>query len=151
MPSLMKRPIRAPFLADLQDEINQLFDFTWPRSTQERAKLIQRGEWAPAIDIKDEKDHYLITADIPGVDPKNIEVTMNNGVLTIRGERETETEEKKENYVRTERSKGIFYRHFTLPESVEPDKIKAKSKLGVLEITIPKAKGAAMKKITVES
>jgi HSP20 family protein len=108
------------------------------------------GDWTPAVDIKEEKNAYIIHADIPGVDPKDIEVQMENGVLTVKGERESEKKEEREGYKRIERSKGSFFRSFSLPDSVDGDKISAKSKNGVLEVTIPKTTKNGSKKITVE-
>ncbi len=96
------------------------------------------GDWAPAVDIKEEDHRYLIRADIPGVKPEEIEITMENGVLSIRGERKFEETEEKENFKRIERSHGVFYRRFSLPDNTDPDTIEATGKDGVLEITIPK-------------
>ena len=107
------------------------------------------GDWVPAVDIKDEEDRYVIRADIPGVKPEDIEVTMENGVLTIRGERKFEETEEKENFKRIERSHGIFYRRFSLPENTEADAVEAKGMDGVLEVTIPKTEEKQTKRIEV--
>jgi len=109
------------------------------------------SDWAPAVDIKEEAGQFLIKADIPGVDPKDIEVHMENGVLSIKGERETENKEEREGYKRIERSCGSFYRRFTLPETADADKISARSNHGVLEITIPKHDKVQPRKITVNT
>lgn len=148
MANIIRRHSR-PLLSDLQEEINRLFNLTIPSSEKNFSEIL--GDFAPAIDIQDEKDHYLVKADIPGVDPKDISIEMHNNTLTIRGEKESKTEEKKENYVRVERSKGLFYRTIELPESVEADKIKASSHNGVLKVTIPKSKAGASRKIEVEA
>lgn len=108
------------------------------------------SDWAPAVDIKETKDAFIIEADVPGVDPKDIEVHMEDGVLSIRGEKETEKKEEGEGYKRVERSRGSFYRRFSLPDTADADKINAKSKHGVLEITIPKQEKAHPRKISVE-
>lgn len=108
------------------------------------------GDWAPAVDIREEKECYVIHADIPGVDPKDIEVSMENGVLTVKGERESEKRDEREGFKRVERSKGSFYRSFSLPDSVDGDAISAKSRHGVLELVIPKAKNTGSRKISVE-
>ncbi|MEJ2453842.1 MAG: Hsp20/alpha crystallin family protein [Candidatus Thiodiazotropha sp.] len=107
------------------------------------------GDWVPAVDIKDEANRYVIRADIPGVKPEDIEVTMENGVLTIRGERRFEETEEKENFKRIERSHGIFYRRFTLPENTDAEAIQATGKDGVLEVTIPKTAEKHSKRIEV--
>jgi HSP20 family protein len=107
------------------------------------------GDWVPAVDIKDEESRYVIRADIPGVKPEDIEVTMENGVLTIRGERKFEETEERENFKRIERSHGIFYRRFTLPDYTDTEAIQASGKDGVLEVTIPKTVEKHMKRIEV--
>lgn len=95
-------------------------------------------EWSPAVDIKETEDKFVIHADLPGVKTNDIEVTAENGVLTIKGERESKKEEEKDDYKRVERFSGSFMRRFTLPTSADLDKISAKSKDGVLELSIPK-------------
>ena len=104
----------------------------------------------PLVDIKEEAEHFLIKADIPGVSPEAIEVTMENGTLTIRGERSDEKREDKEGYHRIERSHGAFYRRFAMPDTADADHIKATSKDGVLEIEIPKRAIAKARKIDVK-
>ncbi len=96
------------------------------------------ADWCPAVDIKEEKDQYLIHADLPGVEADDIEVTMERGILSIKGERRLEHTEEKGDYRRTERSYGMFHRRFTLPEGSDTDHITANRKDGVLEVTIPK-------------
>ena len=111
---------------------------------------IVTSHWRPAVDIREEKDRYVIIADLPGVDPKDIEITMEQGVLTIKGERSSEKEESHEGYSRVERVRGSFYRRFSLPDSTDPENIEAKGKDGVLEITLPKSEKVQPKKITVK-
>jgi HSP20 family protein len=111
---------------------------------------VATSDWTPAVDIKEQDDAFVIVADIPGVDPKDIEVHMENGVLSIKGERESEKKEEKEGYKRVERSYGSFYRRFSMPETADASKINAKSKNGVLEITIPKQEKEQPRKIKVE-
>ena len=115
-----------------------------------------RGEvtaaaWAPAVDIKEEDGAYVVHADIPGVDPKNIELNMENGVLTLRGERKSEVKEEKDNYHRIERVTGSFYRRFTLPDTADSDNISAKYTNGVLEVRIPKQEKVQPRRIQVQS
>ncbi len=94
--------------------------------------------WTPLVDIKEEQKRYVLHADIPGVDPKDIDITMEKGLLTIRGERQTLSESEGSNYKRTERVQGSFYRRFTLPDTADTDHITATGQHGVLEISIPK-------------
>jgi HSP20 family protein len=107
------------------------------------------GEWTPAVDIKEEDNRYVIRADIPGVKPDDVEVTMENGVLTIRGERKFEETEEKENFRRIERSHGIFYRRFSLPDNTDSEGVMATGKDGVIEVTIPKTAEKQPKRIEV--
>ena len=109
------------------------------------------SNWRPAVDIKEEDNRFLIKADVPGVDPKDIEITMEDGVLTIKGERTVEKDEKREDYRRLERSRGTFYRRFSLPDTADADKIEAVGKDGVLEIVIPKHAKVMPRRITVKS
>lgn len=107
-------------------------------------------EWAPAVDIKETENDFIIHADLPGVQSKDIEVTAENGLLTIKGERESKKEEEKDNYKRIERFSGSFLRRFTLPDSADLEKISAKTKDGVLELSIPKAEKSKPKRIDVK-
>jgi len=106
--------------------------------------------WAPSVDITENDKEFTLLADIPGVDPEDIEISMEKGVLTIKGERKTENVEEGENYRRVERETGQFYRRFTLPDSADADKIEAKSEHGVLKITIPKQEVAISRRIEVK-
>ena len=103
------------------------------------------------MDIKEEDNRFVILADVPGIDPKDIKVTMEGGVLTLKGERSTQTEEEREGYKRIERARGTFYRRFSLPDSADAEGIKAKGKDGVLEIAIPKHERVQPRRITVQS
>lgn len=109
------------------------------------------AEWAPAVDIKEEADKFVLHADIPGVKPEEIDISMEAGVLTIRGEKKTEALTEKDNYKRVERTYGSFYRRFSLPDTANAEAISALSKNGVLEITIPKQEAVQPKKISVTS
>lgn len=113
--------------------------------------LAQDKTWVPKVDIKEEQHEFVVYADIPGVDPKEIEIEMEGNTLTLKGERKEEKEEKGKNYYRIERLSGKFYRQFTLPETVDGNKISAQAKQGVLSIHIPKATQAKhQRKIKVE-
>jgi len=105
--------------------------------------------WTPAVDISEDEHRYLIRADLPGVDPKDIDVNLEGDELTLRGERKEEKEEKGKNWQRTERFHGEFYRRFRLPESADPEKIQAHSDKGVLEIVIPKQPKTQPRKIAI--
>jgi HSP20 family protein len=107
-------------------------------------------DWVPAVDIKEEDEQFVLHADLPGVAPEDIEVSMENGMLTISGHRHSESKTEEENYRRIERSSGDFYRRFSLPENTDPDNITANGKNGVLEIVIPKVQKAEGKKIDVQ-
>ncbi|MES2141750.1 MAG: Hsp20/alpha crystallin family protein [Pseudomonadota bacterium] len=129
----------------LSQEWDQLFEPSYPEDNS----LVETSHWAPCVDIKEEPDRFLIFADIPGVDPGDIEIAMENGVLTIKGERSSAKKEEKEGYTRIERSKGSFYRRFALPDTADPERVTAEGKHGVLEIIIPKREKAKPKKIKV--
>ena len=106
--------------------------------------------WAPAVDIKENEKSYTLLVDIPGVNPKDIDVSMEKGVLAIKGNREkTETVEG-ENYKRVERNYGAFTRYFDLPEGVDSENIEATSSNGVLTVTIPKQEVATSRRIEVK-
>ena len=132
-------------LGQLQKELERSFDLSRP----EGEGAVVTSEWTPAVDIKEEKDRYVLFADLPGVKPEEIDVTMENGVLAIKGERETEAKAHREGYKRIERSYGTFYRRFTLPDSADAAGISAKSICGVLQIDIPKKAALQPKKINV--
>ncbi len=117
----------------------------------EEGSSVATADWVPAVDIKEENDKFVIEADIPGVDPKDIEISMENGILTIKGERKLERQEEKDSYKRIERVYGSFYRRFALPDTADAEKISAKSKNGVLEIVIPKKEEVKPRRITVEA
>jgi HSP20 family protein len=132
-------------LTQLQKELEQM------RGDVGREGSSATAEWAPAVDIKEEPDKFVLHADLPGVKPEEIDVRMENGVLTIKGEKKTEAKTEKEGYKRVERTYGSFYRRFSLPDTANPDAISAVSKHGVLEIVIPKRESVQPKKINVTS
>lgn len=146
----MTKIIQRPgVLGHLQEDINRLFEpFGWV--TDKELSDVFISDWSPRIDIKDESNQYVIRADIPGVDPKDVDIHMEHNILTIKGQKESKKEETSKDYVRVERSKGSFLRRFSLPESVDAEKIEAKSKHGVLEILLPKIERAKSRKISVE-
>lgn len=111
--------------------------------------FIATAEWTPAVDIKELDDKFVLHADIPGVKPEDIDISMEDGMLTVKGEKESEAKTEEEGYKRIERSYGSFYRRFSLPDTADGEAISAKSKNGVLEIVIPKREAVKPKKINV--
>lgn len=105
---------------------------------------------APAVDVFEEKDDLVVKAEVPGIDKDNIEVTLSDSTLTIKGEKKKQEEVKEENYYRSERHHGAFMRTVELPKDVQPDKVKASFKNGVLEIRMPKTEEAKAKEIKVK-
>jgi HSP20 family protein len=130
----------------LQDEINRLFS-GW--STNDSSGVT--ADWVPSIDINEFEDRFELYVDVPGIDPKDVEITLEKGTLTISGERFAQAAKEGETIVhrRTERGSGRFYRRFVLPESVDGDKVKAAGRNGVLEISIPKSAKAQPRRIEV--
>ena len=108
-------------------------------------------DWLPAVDIQEQPDSFLLKADLPGVDPENIEVTMEDGILTIQGNRESEKHDESDNFSRYERVKGRFLRRFTLPDTANGEAIEATTRHGVLEVTIPKQARLQPRKIAVKN
>lgn len=136
----------------IRDEFKQAFDvFNKLASMDESDQSdVVTSQWAPRVDIKEETGRFLILADIPGVDPKDIEISMEKGILSIRGERSSEKVEENERFTRMERSRGLFYRRFALPDSADAEGIRATGRHGVLEIVIPKRPETTPRRISVE-
>ncbi len=109
------------------------------------------ADWVPAVDIVEEKDRYVLRADVPGVKPEDIEVNMENGILSVSGERHQESTEDAQGMRRVERVSGKFYRRFTLPDTADAEEISAKSANGILEVVIPKQPQILARKITVKA
>jgi HSP20 family protein len=130
---------------DLWNEVNKLFD----RSTANDASSGATAEWAPAVDIEEHADKFVLFADVPGVDPASIEVTLEKGVLTLSGTRERTVAQKDVQARREERSTGRFFRRFSLPDTIDTDSVKASGKHGVLEVVIPKRPASQPRRITV--
>ncbi|MEX2124412.1 MAG: Hsp20/alpha crystallin family protein [Woeseia sp.] len=109
------------------------------------------ADWVPAIDIVEEKDRFVLRADLPGVNADEIDISMDKGLLSISGERRQEKNEQAEGLQRVERLIGKFYRRFTLPETVDADGISAKSVNGILEVSIPKQPQVQARRIAVQA
>jgi len=134
----------------LQDEIKQVFDrFFQVGETQDESSVVT-SHWAPMVDIKEESDRFVIYADLPGIDPREVEILMDKGILTIKGERKGESGGQTERYSRVERRYGNFHRRFALPDSADPEGIAASGRHGVLEITIPKRPETKPRRIQVD-
>ena len=132
-------------LLEIQEEINRLFDTSlakWPFTKK-------KGE-IPAVDVYEDKDNIVVEADIPGVDPKDIEINLENDTLTLRGKKEEKKEEKKGDYYCMERFYGEFHRSIQIPSKVDTSKIKATYKKGVLKNALPKKEEEKEKGIKIE-
>jgi HSP20 family protein len=132
-------------VTNLQDQINRLFKETFERTGEESSL----SAWAPAVDIYETEQELVVKADLPEVDPKDLDIRVENNLLTIRGERKFEKKVNEENYLRVERSYGSFARSFSLANTVNPDAIKADFQNGVLTLSIPKREEAKPKQIKV--
>jgi HSP20 family protein len=137
-------PFRA--LNELHRELNRVFDERTPYRAD--PVFAEQSNWIPQVDIKEDESGYAVIVDVPGIDPGDVEITLHNNVLTIRGER-SETKEDK-TLKRRERVSGTFQRQFTLPDSVDENGVKASASNGVLEISIPRIAEAKPLSITVE-
>jgi len=112
---------------------------------------VATAEWTPAVDIKERADGYVLFADVPGVRPEDIDVSMENGILTLHGTRVTDAGTAREGYKRVERVQGTFYRRFSLPDTADAEGISARYQNGVLEIVIPKRTANKPRKIVISS
>jgi HSP20 family protein len=139
-----------PLFADLaatKDHFNRLFgrDGVW-----ETEGVTRTGNWVPAVDILEDDHNLTVKAELPGVEAKDVAVTLENNVLTLKGERRIEKEVKKENYHRIEREYGTFARSFALPPLMDPENVRANFTNGLLTITIPKKEHATTRSIEVK-
>jgi HSP20 family protein len=123
-------------LVSLRDKMNRLFEDAVTQRGEE--KELVASSWAPAVDIYEDESQLVLTAEVPGLSEKDVEIKIEDNVLSIQGERKLEKETREENYHRIERAYGSFYRSFTLPNYIDQDKIKAEHENGVMKITMPK-------------
>lgn len=135
-------PVNAP------NDLRELMEKFFNGDSQDQSNVVT-SQWAPHVDIKEEPSRFVIQADIPGVDPNAIEIHMEKGILSIKGERKHESKEENEKYTRVERSHGVFYRRFALPDSADAEGITASGKHGVLEIVIPKRPETTPRRINI--
>ncbi len=133
-------------LSKMHDELNRLISPKW---LTEDASTIATSKWVPEVDIIEKPESYIILMDVPGVDPKEIELYMEDGALAIKGIRHFSEETKDKGYHRVERQYGEFYRRFSLPESADLENISAKGQNGVLEIIIPKVEKVKSRRINI--
>src|SRR5437762_14259493 len=129
----------------LQDRMNRLFQ----QSYGDREESLTTSTFAPAVDVYEDEHQVTLKIEVPGIDEKDIDVRVENNTLTVQGERKIEKEEKEENYRRVERQYGSFTRTFTLPQTVDSEKVSANYDKGVLKITLPKRAEAKPKQIKV--
>ncbi len=136
----------ASDFTNMQREIDRMFDRFRGGTVDDNGT----STWLPSVDIIETPNDYVVKAELPGVDKKDVKLTIQNDTLTIRGEKKQESDRKGENYHRVERSYGVFQRSFALPSSVKSDKIEASYDNGILTITLPKVEEAKPKAIEVK-
>jgi HSP20 family protein len=129
----------------LQEQVNRLFESTFPRRSDNTAPTT----WAPAVDIYETENELVVKADLPDASEKDLDVRVENNTLTVRGERKFEKKVEQENYLRVERTYGAFSRSFSLPNTVNHEAIKADYKNGVLTVTLPKRAESKPKQVKV--
>lgn len=130
----------------IQDQINRLFNEAFDCSSEEG----NLTTWAPAVDIHETEHELVVKADLPGVEPEDLDIRVENNILAIRGERKSEKKVNEDNYLRAERSYGSFSRSFLLANTVNTEAIKADYKDGVLTLTVPKREEAKPKQIKIQ-
>ncbi|HET8900060.1 MAG TPA: Hsp20/alpha crystallin family protein [Rhodanobacteraceae bacterium] len=133
-----------------QHEIRQVFDRFFADEAGDQSNVVT-SQWTPRVDIREEDQRFVIFADIPGVDPKDIEVHMDKGILSLKGARIGEGSEDNGKFTRQERTHGVFHRRFALPDSADAEQITAHGKHGVLEIVIPKRPETTPRRIDISS
>lgn len=135
-------------MTTLQDRINRLFEEL--SAPQREEDDVTMSAWRPAVDIYDQEDAIVIKAELPGLTKEDISIEMKENKLILKGERIEEKEINEENYYRRERSVGSFHRVFTLPTGIDPEKVSANFKDGILKVEIPKAEETKPKRITID-
>ncbi|HQW81869.1 MAG TPA: Hsp20/alpha crystallin family protein [Pseudomonadota bacterium] len=146
----LNRYTTQPQFRGFEGGMKQLLDQFFTPETDDQSNVVT-SQWQPRVDIKEEPKRFVIAADIPGVDPKDIEIHMDKGVLTLKGERSAETRSEDGKFTRVERVHGSFHRRFALPDTADAEQISASGKHGVLEIVIPKKADAAPRRIAINS
>jgi len=134
-------------LITLREKMNRLFEDAFTSRTEEKDLI--SSSWTPAVDIFETENELVLTAEVPGIEDKDIEIKIEDNTLSLKGERKFEKETKEENYHRIERAYGSFYRSFTLPTYIDQDKVRAEHQNGVLKITMPKKAELKPRKVKV--
>lgn len=134
-------------LVSLREKMNRLFEDAVTSRGEE--KELAASSWSPSVDIFETENEIVLTAEIPGIEDKDLEIKIEDNTLTLKGERKFEKETREENYHRIERAYGSFYRSFTLPSTVDQDKIQAEQENGVLKIRLPKKAEMKPRKVKI--
>jgi len=140
-------PVRE--LNTIQSEMNRLFNSFFESSSPANGTSLRR--WIPAMDLVETDDDFVLRADLPGLTEDDVNIELEDNVLTLSGERKSEREEKNEGYYRVERASGSFQRSLTLPEGVDPEGIRASFENGVLEVRVPKPEQRKPRKVTISA
>jgi HSP20 family protein len=142
-------PVRE--IGTIQNEMNRLFNtlFESPSHPGNGGAGAPLRRWIPAMDLVETEDDFVLRADLPGLSEEDVNIELEDNILTISGERKAEHEERKEGYYRVERSSGSFSRSLTLPEGVDPDAVKASFDRGVLEVRVPKPEAKKPRKVAI--
>jgi HSP20 family protein len=136
-------------LRTLHEEVNRLFTGSIPRTFDEEG--IARGAWSPSVDIYENKEQIVLEAELPGMNREDFELSVENNVITLRGERQFEKKDETDNYHRVERSYGSFTRSFTLPNTVSAEGANAEYRNGVLRVTLPKREETKARRIEIKT
>jgi HSP20 family protein len=139
-------PVRE--LTSIQNEMNRLFNTFFDTPTPGNGGALRR--WVPAMDLVETDEHFVLKADLPGLAERDINLEVEDNVLTISGERKAEHEDKREGYVRVERAYGSFRRSLTLPEGIDPESVEASFDNGVLEVRIPKPEERKPRRVAIQ-
>jgi HSP20 family protein len=149
MKSLIPWSRSTGLLQPLRQEMDELFQRFFSLAPGNGSAALET--WAPSVDVEESEKEIVVKADLPGVDPKDIDISIVDGSLVLKGEKKQEKEEKKKNYHRVERFYGQFFREIPLPAGADADKVVASSTKGVISVTIPKKPEAQPKKIAVKA
>ena len=141
------RTMPVATLTSLREEMNELLNRFWSHTSEP----FGLAEWAPDVDVSETDDAVLVHAEIPGIDPKDLDISVVGDTLTVRGEKRDEAEHSGRNYHRVERRYGCFTRSLTLPAKVNAEKVTAKAHAGVLEIRLPKQEEAKARRIDIKA
>ena len=146
----MKSPVLAPMtgLANLRNEMDRLVDRFWDSPPMDLPAI---GDWNPAVDVSETRDMFQVEAEIPGLEPKDVEIMLRDQILTIKGQKKLEKEEKSEGFYHKERTEGSFLRRIQLPVPVDAKKVSATFKHGVLTILLPKMQGSEGARIAIRT